>query len=192
MIVLIAIAMTAELAVQGAHAPAPELAVMEQRIADYIRLHRKAEGPLPPLMVTNDMGTVRRIMGALRGRIRDARGPQPQGAVFTPEVVKALRSHIASCLTPDEIAETMEAIAEHTPAGMRPIRVNEPMPEDAPFGFIPPRLLHELPALPPELRYVLLSNALLLWDHHADLVVDFAPGLMDATTYKKGPDAGRR
>ena len=39
---------------------------------------------------------------------------------------------------------------------------------------------------PAELRYMVLSKALLVWDHHADLVVDIAPGLFDASTYSTG------
>ena len=47
-----------------------------------------------------------------------------------------------------------------------------------------PPVLRELPALPGELRYMVLSKALIIWDHQANLVVDIAPGLFDADTYK--------
>ena len=79
----------------------------------------------------------------------------------------------------------MEDIDEHMPLNMPPVRVNEALPEEAPFGMVPPQALRDLPPLPDELRYMVLSKALLLWDHHADLVVDLAPGLFDAASYTK-------
>jgi hypothetical protein len=50
---------------------------------------------------------------------------------------------------------------------------------------LPPLALRALPPLPPELRYVVLSKSLIIWDHHADMVVDVAPGVFDAATYRK-------
>jgi hypothetical protein len=99
--------------------------------------------------------------------------------------VELLRTRVGGCLTIDEIAETMEQIAEHTPANMPRLRVNHALPDDAPFGLVPARVIHALPRLPVELRYVVLSGALVLWDDHADLVVDIAPGVFDAASYRK-------
>jgi hypothetical protein len=62
---------------------------------------------------------------------------------------------------------------------------NEPLPENAPFVLIAPQLLRALPPLPRELRYMALSKALIIWDHHADLVVEMVPGLFDPLTYSK-------
>lgn len=161
------------------------LPAFESRLGQYVEMHRRLEGPLPPLMVTSNFDELHRLMAALRERIRAERKDQRQGWLLPPPMVALLRARVQSCLTNDEIASTMELIEEHTPPNMPRVRVNEALPEDAPFGLIPPQALAALPKLPPELRYVVLSKALVIWDHHADLVVDIAPGVFDATTYRK-------
>lgn len=175
--------LSATLAAQGA--VSPELATFENRLGQYVEMHRRLEGPLPPLAAASDMDDVHRLMAALRVRIRGERKEQGQGYLLTPAVVQVLRTRIAGCLSPESIADTMADIDEHVPPGMPYPRVNEPLPEDAPFGMVPPQALASLPRLPPELRWVVLSNALLIWDHHADLVVDIAPGVFDASTYRE-------
>ncbi len=49
-------------------------------------------------------------------------------------------------------------------------------PEGVPFVFIPPLLIAALPPLPPELEYRFIGQSLVLWDVHANLIVDFMPG----------------
>jgi hypothetical protein len=165
--------------------PAKELAAFQSRLDQYVAMHRRLEGPLPPMAVTSNMDDVHRLMDALRGRIRAERQGDVQGHLFSPGMITLLHQRIAGCMTPDDIRNAMEDIEEHTPPGMPALRINEPLPEDAPFGMVPPQALRELPPLPDELRYMVLSKALLVWDHHANLVVDIAPGLFDASTYAK-------
>jgi hypothetical protein len=164
---------------------AGELGLFQRRLAEYAGMHRRLEQPDGPLTVTRDMDHVHRRMDALRTRIRSARKGQTQGYFFNAAMVELLRRRVGGCLTSDEIAETMDSIAEHTPPGMQPLRVNYALPEDAPFGLVPARVIEALPRLPLELRYVVLAGALILWDDHADLVVDIAPGVFDAESYRK-------
>jgi len=160
-----------------------KLTAFQARIDRYVEMHRRLEGPLPPLMVTADIDEVHRLMDALRVRIRGERKNQGRGWLFTPDVIAAVRNRVSSSLTIDAIADTMADVEEHTPVNMPAVVVNEALPEDAPFGFVPPQLLRALPPLPPELRYLVLAKALVIWDHHADLVVDLAPGIFDPLTY---------
>ena len=162
------------------------LATFESRLDQYVAMHRRVEGPLPPMAVTSNMDDVHRLMDALRVRIRAERQGHAQGHLFSPGMITVLHQRIAGCMTPDDIRNAMDDIDEHTPPDMPAVRINEPLPEDAPFGMVPPQALRELPRLPDELRYMVLSKALLVWDHHADLVVDIAPGLFDASTYTTG------
>jgi hypothetical protein len=169
-----------------AQRPAPTaLATFESRLGGYVEMHRRLEGPIPPLAVTSDMDEVHRLMDALRARIKAERNDQGQGYLFTPAMIQVVRARLAGCLTAQLMAEAMADIDEHTPPDMPPLRVNDALPEDAPFGMVPPEALRALPPLPPELRYMVLSKALVIWDHHADLIVDIAPGVFDATTYGK-------
>jgi hypothetical protein len=162
-----------------------DLATFQERLTRYAEMHRRLEGPLPPLLAAKDMDDVHRLMDALRTRIRAERKGEGQGYLLTPAMVRLFRARVASCLSAQDIADTMADIDEHTPPNMPPVVVNEALPEDAPFGLVPPQLLSVLPPLPAELRYVVLSNALVIWDHHADLIVDIAPDVFDARTYRK-------
>lgn len=172
--------------VVAAQTSAPgELTAFQTRLDRYVEMHRRLEGPLPPLAAAPDMDDVYRLMDGLRTRIRSERKREAQGYLLTPAMIEVVRARVAGCLTVDEIASAMADIDEHTPPGMPALRVNEALPEDAPFGMVPPQVIGALPRLPAELRWVVLSNSLVIWDHHADLVVDLAPGVFDSTTYQK-------
>ena len=160
-----------------------ELAAFQKRLDAYMDMHRKFEGPLPPMQVTKDMQEVHRLMTTLRGRIIDARGTK--GTLITPGLVEVFKQMIGSTLTLADIVNVSEELEEHTPPRMPKVRANAPLPPNAPFVTIPPPLLRALPHLPPELRYVALSGALIIWDQHADLVVDIMPRLFDPLLYSK-------
>ena len=158
-----------------------ELAAFQKRLDAYVEMHRRLEGPLPPIQVTKDMDEVHRLMDVLRGRIRAERGPR--GTLITPALITVYKNVIATTLTLADVVNVSEDLEEHTPPRMAKVRANEPLPGNAPFVSIPPPLLRALPELPPELRYVALAGALIIWDHHADLVVDIMPRLFDPLTY---------
>lgn len=162
------------------------LEAFQARLDQYVEMHRRLEGPMAPLQVTANMAAVHRAMASLRQRIRTGRNGHDQGDLLTPAMIVVLRQRVAASLTIEEIAEIMEDIEEHTPPAMPAPRVNQPLPDDAPFCFLPPPVLKAPPPLPPELRYTVLGGALIIWDHHADLVVDLAPGVFDPATYGKG------
>ena len=169
----------------GAQPDATELAAFQQRLDQYTALHHRLEAPLPPLQVSSDLSDVQRLMTALRSQLQASRKKERRGSLLTPGVVTIMRARIAASITIDDIAETTEAVEEHTPPNMPAVQVNAALPEGAPFGFIPPQVLRTLPALPPELRYMVLSRMLIMWDHHADLVVDIMPRLFDPLMYSK-------
>jgi hypothetical protein len=177
----------------GAQPDSADLAAFQRRLDQYVELHRRLEGPLPPLQAASDFGDVQRLMAALRAKIQRSRQGREQPALFTPGLVAVLRANISAVLTVDDIAYIAADVEEHSPPNMPPVSVNAALPQDAPLGFIPPELLRALPPLPPELRYVVLSGSLIVWDHHADLVVDIAPRLFDPLTYsKKRPATAKR
>lgn len=162
---------------------AAELKAFQVRLDQYVEVHRRLEGPLPPLVAAPDMGEVRRLMDALRMSIRAERRQHAAGTLIGPGMAAVLRGITASTLTLEDITEMSAELDEHTPPGMPFPRVNEALPEGAPFCLIPPQLLRVLPRLPPELRYVVVRKALVIWDSHADLVVDLVPGLFDPLSY---------
>jgi hypothetical protein len=154
------------------------LRAFQQRIDAYVALHRQLEGPLPPLQVSRDMNTVRRATDALAKGIRAARAAAGQGDIFTPQAANLLRTYISTCLT----AEDVQAIVGHhekgEDQGERSLAVNRTWPEDVDFNFVPPHLIESLPTLPPELQYRIVGRSLVLWDHHANLIVDVLPSAL--------------
>lgn len=169
---------------------AAELAGFRKRVDQYTEMHRRLEGPTPPRLAAADMHELQRLMDDLRKRIRDERHRKPQGPLVTPAMALVLRQVIETTLTPEDVIELAADLEEHTPAGMPEPRVNEALPENAPFVMIAPQLIRALPRLPNGMRYVVLSKSLLVWDQHANLVVDVVPGLFDPLTYAKKGSTG--
>jgi hypothetical protein len=153
----------------------PALATFNGRIADYVALHERLEGPLPPQQISSDMRVVRQAMDALAKEIKAARRGARRGDIFTPEVAALFRVRIAKCLPPDEMEMIITEREEEDPVRLPAIHVNDRWPKGVPFIFEPPQLLSALPRIPEELQYRIVGHALVLWDHHADLIVDILP-----------------
>jgi hypothetical protein len=153
----------------------------EERVIQYVTLHRLLEGPLAALQPTRDMGQLQMTVRALALRIRMARADAHQGDLIGPDVAGMFRRRIATCLPAVEWAAILADNAteaeeeEGMPAAPPALRVNMVWPENVPFGFVPPQMLAALPRLPVELQYRIIGTALVLWDHHANLIVDFLP-----------------
>ena len=153
------------------------------RVDAYVQLHRRVEGPIPPLGASEDMAEVYRLMGRVRDGIREQRGGTPE-AIFTTDVLDVFRAEVTECLRREDLEAIQADFIEHSPAGLPKASLGQQLPDDTPIMPVPPRLLARLPKLPSELRYVIFAKTLLLWDHHADMVVDIAPGLLDPATYR--------
>ena len=151
----------------------------EQRVSDYVALHRLLEGPLPPIQPGRHMDEIRASMQLLAGRIQRARAGARQGDLITPDAGRMFRRRIATCLSPEDWDAILAELAEDeegVPLPQVALQANTAWPGEAPFGFVPPQLLQVLPPLPPELQYRIIGRSLVLWDHHANLVVDYLPG----------------
>jgi hypothetical protein len=158
----------------------------QRRVDDYVALHRLLEGLLPPLRPTRDIGEIQRLTKALSTRIQAARPNAQPGDIITAEVGRIFQRRIVTCLSPEAwfaiLAEGDDDETEGVRVPMVTLRVNMPWPEGVPYGFVPPQLLAALPLLPRELQYRIIGRSLVLWDHHADLIVDFLPGAFASTT----------
>ena len=150
------------------------LCAFEGRLAQYAALHRKLEAPLPlKSSVSAYALSVRREY--LARAIKSARPNARQGEFFTPDVAQLFRDIIDGALTGRD-AEAMlnDLYDDHVaPLGFYP-RVYDPYPEWATHEM-PIVLLHSLPALPEDVEYRLLDHDLVLWDIHADLILDVLP-----------------
>jgi hypothetical protein len=157
----------------------------QRGVAEYVALHRSLERELPPVLMTQDVGQIDRDVRLLRVRIQTARVTARQGNTMAPDVAGMFRRRIATCLTPEEWKAFFVDRAqdeEGEPLEAPPLHVNMQWPAGVPFDFVPPQLLQSLPALPEELQYRIIGLSLVLWDYHANLIVDFLPDAFAPTT----------
>jgi hypothetical protein len=154
---------------------AAALRVFHERVAAYAALHERLEQPLPPLDVARE--TVRNYVNrhVLASAIRKARAGARQGDVFTPEVARLFRTLIAEAFAGRDVEAMLTDLHREHPETHRLLPVvNEPYPRGA-TQEVPASLLHVLPPLPGDIEYRIVNHALVLWDVHANLVVDFVP-----------------
>lgn len=157
------------------------LADFERRVQAYIDLHRRLEGPLPPLKVSSNPFEIQQARDALGEAIRRARAGAKQGDIFTPPIAAVFRLLVKDgCRARfDELLAIVNEEVEHP---IVPPRVNERWSATAPFCLMPPDVLNALPSLPEELEYRFLNRDLVLYDGHANLIVDFIKDAIPSTT----------
>lgn len=171
----------------GASAPVPvqepleaervaALHLFSQRVEDYAALHRRLEGPLPPLTPTRE--TLKNYVARqlLANAIRKARPGAKQGNIFEPRVAMVFRALISDALGGRDVEAFLAELNEEHPEmhGVRPV-INEPLPRGTTHEM-PSMLLQVLPVLPEDVEYRIVDHDLVLWDIHANLIVDFIPG----------------
>jgi hypothetical protein len=148
----------------------------EQRIADYIKLRKTAKGTLPALKKpTESQEKIRQYEHALRKAIVAERPTAKDGNIFAPEICAEFRRLVGIAYEADS-RHIRESLANAEPGtwDVR-VRVNGEYPDNRPLQSMPPSLLMNLPALPPELEYCLVGRNLVLRDTGANLVVDVIP-----------------
>lgn len=140
------------------------------RTGQYVALHKKVAGTVPPLRETDDAAKVAAREQALGDAIAAARTGAALGDVFGadfgPIAKRAVRMDWAERAPADR-----RALLADLPAKMS-FRVNMRYPPALPLLTMPPRLLAELPRLPEELEYRFLGRHLILRDTKANIVVD--------------------
>lgn len=152
----------------------------QQRVERYVALHRQLEGPVPAPQVSTSPAEIRAAVDGLAGKIRAARAGARQGDVLTPEIQQLFRRIIRDWLAGRNPADLLgPPDDEDTPPGVLLVaEVNGRYPAEAALPPTPPGLLRVLPRLPDELQYRFMDRALILWDMHANVIVDFIPGAL--------------
>jgi hypothetical protein len=151
------------------------LRLFHERIETYTELQRGLERPLPHLKTTRNVSEIFIARQLLGDTIRQARPGAQQGNIFSPEVSSEFRSLIAEALKGRDVEALLwELQSEHPEVyGVRSV-VNEPLPQGATHEM-PIVLLWALPALVENVEYRIVNHDLVLWDIHANLVVDYIP-----------------
>jgi hypothetical protein len=156
------------------------LADFHMRVGEYVELHRRLEGPLSPLRLSNNPQEIRGAVDSLKQALRAARLKARQGDIFTSDVTRWFRQTIQETFKSTDWVKVLAAFEEEEEenANRTAPRVNVSYPGNSLLAPISPRLLLALPALPEELQYRFMQRALILWDVHAELVVDFIPDVI--------------
>jgi hypothetical protein len=154
--------------------PAPEdtptVPEFEKRITAYLDLQKKTIAELPALKNTNDPTEITSREVAMGQAIRAARANAKPGDIIVPETAtyfrKLIKEDVQSRTAPEQ--KTMkDEIPPFTPT------VNQSYPSDHPLATFPATLLKVMPTLPEGLEYRLLSNALIIRDVKANIIIDF-------------------
>ena len=166
----------------GVNRDAAIAADFDKRVAEYMKLHQKAETGLTAPKNTDSAEKIAEYQHQLAAKIRALRPDVKPGEIFTPEISGLFRRLIRLSLkSPD--GEKIRKSYEHAEPlhGLR-LDVNQAYPDGVPLQSMPPSLLLNLPKLPKELEYRFLGRELVLRDVRANLIVDVLP---DITTPEK-------
>jgi hypothetical protein len=146
------------------------MADFAKRIEAYTSLHKKLTAGLPPLQRTDDPAEIASREAALGAAIRAGRAGARRGDILTPDVARFARRVIKDNFRRRTLQgqKTMRDEIPH----FRPT-VNQTYSSTWPLATVPAALLAELPKLPAGLEYRLLSDALVLHDIEANIIVDF-------------------
>jgi hypothetical protein len=154
------------------------------RVTQYLELHKRAEKDVPKLKRTDDPAQINAREEALASAIRQARPQAKQGDIFFPEARELFLRIIRGESKGPEKARVRAAIKEGNPKSEgSPVRLgaNALYPDGAPLSLVPPALLLKLPQLPKELDYRFVGRHLILRDAKANVIVDYILDTVPAT-----------
>jgi hypothetical protein len=151
-------------------AQGPAVADFSKRVAAYIDLTKRATQSLPHLTRTNVPSEITTRESEIGNAIRVARAGARPGDILTPAAARVFRQLIKDDFRhrPRRGQKVMRDEIPH----FHP-KVNQAYPSEWPLATFPATLLAKLPELPDALEYRLLSEALILRDVNANIIVDF-------------------
>jgi hypothetical protein len=154
--------------------PADTEAVAEfrKRCAAYVELHNKIDAGLPKLPQDATPEQIDHGQQLLSKGIAAARATAKPGDVFTPGMVAYLRQTLGAVFKRPDGKQLRSSILDENPVDAT-VRINGPYPDEIALSTMPPQLLAALPKLPEELEYRFIGERLILFDHHAHLIVDY-------------------
>ena len=148
------------------------IATFEQRVKAYVKLREQLEDKMTKLPEKSTPEQIEAHKTAFEGTVRTARVGAKQGDVFTPAIIKYIRTTIQNEFKGKDRQELRKMVMEADTKGV-PLRVNYPYPEDKELVEMPPTLLLKLPQLPKQVKYRFVNRHMLLVDRENGLIVDY-------------------
>ncbi|MGH7519222.1 MAG: hypothetical protein ACREOC_17450 [Gemmatimonadales bacterium] len=153
-------------------ADAEALATMNDRLTEYVELHRKLEETLPKLPNAATPKQIDANQRKLEQLVREARATARPGDIFTPEARPVIKRLLARVFAGPEGKQLKASIMDENPVGLK-LSVNGRYPDDVPLSTVPPEVLQTLPKLTEDMEYRFIGDRLILLDAHAHVVADF-------------------
>ena len=157
---------------QAGDADKPTLADFDKRVEAYVALHKKVEDGLKPLPDNATPVQIEAALTQLSRGISTARIGARPGEMFQPAMQVWVRRTLERVFSAPEGKQLRASILDENPIGAA-LRVNGPYPDSIPLSTMPPQVLEALPKLPEELEFRFVGERLILFDHHAHLIVDY-------------------
>ena len=140
------------------------------RVHQYAELRSRLQQQLPPVVPTDDVMQIRRGSRSLARAIRAERPGAVQGEFFTVTTGTELRSALARVMTP----RVWEVIMDDNPGAFRH-DIDGTYPEGKAKSTTPGVVLAQLPRLPEGIEFRFVGPHLILYDVHANTIVDQLP-----------------
>jgi len=144
--------------------------IFTERVERYERLRARLEEPLPPFDARRDPWSLLLTRRYLTSAIRSTRAHAQPGNVFGPPVDGFFREIIAHAVYETDIGGLVDLEEEE----LAEVVVNESVPDWA-LRDAPQPLVERLPAVPAGMSYRMAFGAFVLWDEHAEIVIDVLP-----------------
>lgn len=184
--VLISLLCLAPLHAAGVHASSQpqrsDAAILEEfdrRVADYVALHRSLEGAVPTVQRSSDPVEIGKAVESLGTAIRAKRQSARPGDILFPEAAGVFRRIIRDGYG-NRLSDLHRMVHTNVPP-MNDAEVNGAWPGVA-QTMMPPLLQHRLPKLPEGLQFRFVNRDLVIWDSHANLIVDVMRGAIRELT----------
>ena len=159
-------------AAQSTTPSVPEVAEFQKRAQEYVALHKKVEGGIKPLPNEATPEQIDTALIQLSQGIVKARATAKVGDIFQPAMQVWVRKALEQAFSGPDGKDLRASILDENPIGAS-VRVNGPYPDSIPLSTMPPKVIEALPKLPEELEFRFVGNRLILFDHHAHLIVDY-------------------
>ena len=166
------IALRAAVTVQSAEVSAPEVAEFQKRAQAYVAIHKKVEAGIAPLPNDATPAQIESALVQLSQGIVKARAAAKAGDIFQPAMQAWVRKTLERAFSGSDGKDLRASILDENPIGAA-VRVNGPYPDSIPLSTMPPKVIAALPRLPEELEFRFVGDRLILFDHHAHLIVDY-------------------
>jgi len=150
-----------------------------RRLTEFDAVRRRLDSGLPRPVVSSDRAAIIRVIEAHHGALLSARHSARQGDIFFDRVADRFRDWIRASLHGTPPSVFLATITEPDGPRIPRLRVNGSYPAGAALATMPPRLLQLFPSLPAQLEYRFVNRDLILWDSHADLIIDVIPNVLE-------------